>query len=575
MDQNDLQTAIEHQRTGRRVEAEAICRGLLAQNPDDADALNLLGVISNQTGNPDAAMDFLTRAIQLQPEHTQAHNNLGTLLKRLGRIDEAIESYRRAIHFSPDRAEPHYNLGNALKMKAQLDDAVDSYLRAIRINPGYAEACNNLGLVLAEQGRLDDAIAACRFAIQVKPDCADAYINLLYACYHHPDYDSRRLLEETRQWARRQSAGSPAHFPPRDPAPQRRLKIGYLSPFFGSCADAHFIFPLLSHHDRNRFEIFCYTRATRDDELTARLRLHCDHWFDIRPLSAATAVELIRGHNIDILVNISRPADECMAIAVARVAPVQITWLTFASCTTGLESFDYRISDPHLDPPESPEQCFSEKTLHLPETAWCYDPLFDSPPVKPLPALASGHITFGSLNRFSKINPSVVAAWAEILRSVPNSRLHVLAIPGSHRQRLLTQFQNLGVDPARIEFIDRQSRLEYLKQYDRIDITLDTFPFSGHTTALDSLWMGVPVVTLSGRTSVGRAASSVLHNLRLPALIAQTPGEYASIAVQLSQSPKNLSDLRAALRPRMQNSPLTNASRFAFEMEKLYQQIRV
>jgi protein O-GlcNAc transferase len=257
-------------------------------------------------------------------------------------------------------------------------------------------------------------------------------------------------------------------------------------------------------------------------------------------------------------------------IVASRIALIQITWLTFASCTTGLETVDYRISDPYLDPPEP---TFAEKTLYLPETAWCYDPLLDSPPVKPLPALTNGFITFGSLNRFSKINPIVVSAWSEILRSVPISRLHILAIPGNHRQWLLVQFQNLGIDPRRIEFIDRRSRLEYMQQYDRIDITLDPFPFSGHTTALDSLWMGVPVVTLSGRTSVGRAACSALHNLGLPELIAQTPQEYVSIAVRLSQDAAGLSKLRADLRPRMQKSALTDGSRFANEMQKLYRQI--
>jgi protein O-GlcNAc transferase len=539
MDQTVLQTALEFHRAGRLADAEAIYRLALARDPNDADA----------------------------------HHNLGAVLKAQGRIDQAIESYRRAIQFKPDRAEGHYNLGNALRFKIQLDEAVDSYQRAIRLKPDYAEAYNNLGLVLAEQGRLDESIAACRSAIQLKPDNSDNYVNLLYALYHHPDYDSRRILEETRQWAKRQGAGAAIHSPPRDRTLQRRLKIGYLSPFFGTCADAHYIFPLLAHHDRKRFEIFCYTRATRADELTERMRSHCDHWLDIRRLGIAESAELIRGHGIDILVNMSRPADECLRIMANRLAPIQITWMTFASCTTGLETMDYRISDPHLDPVGMDELCYAEKTLRLPETAWCYDPLFESPLVTPLPALASGSITFGSLNRLSKINPSVVAAWAEILRAVPDSRLHILAGLGSHRQRLLDQFRERLVDPRKIEFIDKQSRFEYLKQYGRIDITLDTFPFSGHTTALDSLWMGVPVVTLSGCTSVGRVACSALHNLGLPELIGQTPKEYVSLAVRLSGDVAKLADLRAGLRQRMQKSALTDAARFTLQMEELYGQV--
>ncbi|MGA2443724.1 MAG: hypothetical protein ABSH08_22445, partial [Tepidisphaeraceae bacterium] len=387
--------------------------------------------------------------------------------------------------------------------------------------------------------------------------------------------------------ARRQGAGAATSCPARDRTEDRRLKIGYLSPFFGTCADAHYIFPLLAHHDRKRFEVFCYTRATRDDELTDRMRPHCDHWLDIRRLGIAESAELIRGHGIDILVNMSRPADECLRIMANRLAPIQITWLTFASCTTGLETMDYRISDPYLDPAGTDELCYAEKTdpagtdelcyaektLRLPETAWCYDPLLDSPPVNPLPALAGGFITFGSLNRLSKINPSVVAAWAEILRAVPGSRLHILAGPGSHRQRLLDQFRELLVDPRRIEFIGKQSRIEYLKQYNRIDITLDTFPFSGHTTSCDSIWMGVPIITPVGQKVVGRVGLSQLTNLGLPELIARTLQQYVQIATELAGDLPRLAELRRTLRARMQGSALMDAPRFARNIEAAYRQM--
>ncbi|MGD0769054.1 MAG: hypothetical protein ABSB42_12790, partial [Tepidisphaeraceae bacterium] len=190
--------------------------------------------------------------------------------------------------------------------------------------------------------------------------------------------------------------------------------------------------------------------------------------------------------------------------------------------------------------------------------------------VTPLPALASGSITFGSLNRLSKINPSVVAAWAEILRAVPDSRLHILAGLGSHRQRLLDQFREPLVDPRRIEFIDKQSRFEYLKQYGRIDITLDTFPFSGHTTSFDSFWMGVPVIMLVGQTVVGRAGLSQLSNLGLPELIARTPEQYVQIAAELAGDLPRLAELRRTLRARMQASALMDAPRFARNIEAAY-----
>ena len=262
-----------------------------------------------------------------------------------------------------------------------------------------------------------------------------------------------------------------------------------------------------------------------------------------------------------------------MTILAHRLAPIQVNWLTFASCATGLETVDYRVSDPYLDPAETDEQSFTEKTVRLPDTAWCYDPLLDPPPIRQLPALTNGFITFGSLNRFSKINPPVIAAWAGVLRAVPNSRLHVLAGAGSHRQRLLDQMRESGIDPGRIEFIDRRSRPQYLEQYGRIDITLDPFPFCGHTTSLDSLWMGVPVVTLSGRTTVGRTACSALRNLGLAELTGQTPEEYVSIATGLASDLPRLDELRRTLRSRMLASPLMDSPRFARNMEAAYRQM--
>jgi protein O-GlcNAc transferase len=559
--------------TGKLDEAIAAYREVIRLRPDHFQAYNKLGNALQRKEQFSEAIGAHRYAIQLKPDFAEAHNDLGFALIRNGELDESIAAFRQAIALNPDFSIAYSNLGAALKDKGQFDEAIAALREAIRLKPDFADAHSNLGSVLAEQGTLDEAIGECRLAIRLKPDIQNFHINLLYALYHHPDSDSHRLLEETRQWSRRLSGGSPTHSPTRDRTPDRRLRIGYISQFFRMCADGHFIFPLLAHHDRKQFEIFCYTQTTRDDELADRLRAHLDHWHDIHRLDIPTAVELIRSHNLDILVTMSRPADYCLTILANRLAPVQINWMTFASCTAGLETVDYRISDPYLDPAGADENSFIEKTVRLPETAWCYDPLIDPPPIEPLPALSNGFVTFGSLNRLCKINPRLIAAWAEVLRAVPNSRLHVLANEGSHRQRLLNQMRESGVDPGRIEFIERCSRLEYLKQYGRIDITLDTFPFSGHTTALDSLWMSVPVVTLSGRTSVGRVASSALHNLGLAELIGRTPEEYVSIATGLAKDLPQLAELRRTLRSRMQGSPLMDAPRFARNIEAAYRRM--
>jgi len=331
--------------------------------------------------------------------------------------------------------------------------------------------------------------------------------------------------------------------------------------------------PLLAHHDHTQFEIFAYTRALRHDDFSRRLQAHCDHWIDIRPLRNPQTVELLRSHELDILVNVSNPADPCRRLFASRMAPIQMLWLIFASCTSGLPTVDYRISDPYVDPPGLDESCYAEKTLRLPETAWCYDPLAEALPVEPLPALSNGFVTFGSLHRLVKLNPQVIAAWAQILGAVPKSRLHVLAVAGSARQRLLDQFRDLGVDGTRIEFIGKLPRRDYLKQHHRLDMMLDTFPFAGHTTVFDALWMGVPVVTAVGGTVVSRAGASALYNLDLADLIGHTPAEYVQIAVKLAGDISRLKELRARLRPRMEASPLMDAARFAGNLEAVYRQV--
>jgi predicted O-linked N-acetylglucosamine transferase (SPINDLY family) len=234
---------------------------------------------------------------------------------------------------------------------------------------------------------------------------------------------------------------------------------------------------------------------------------------------------------------------------------------------------DYRVSDPYIDPVDRDDSCYTERTLRLPETAWCYDPLIDGLPVNPLPAIQNGHITFGSLNRLWKINDAVLTAWSKVLKAVASSHLYLLAPQGVARRRVLDSLASLDIKPERIIFVSRQSRREYLQTYHHIDVALDTFPYNGHTTSLDALWMGVPVVSLAHRRPVGRVGASILGNLGLTELVAETPEAFVSIATRLAQDRPNLIALRAGLRERMEASPLMDAARFARNMECAYLRI--
>lgn len=560
---------------GRLDSAIAAYGRAITLRPAYAEAHSNLGNALRDKGHLDDAITACRHAIALRPDYTEAYCNLGNALRDSGQAKDAIMAFRQAIDLRPGSAEAHCNLGNALKADGQIDEAIGAYRQAMILNPGLGDAFSNLGAILLDSGQLDEAIAACRraVALDAKLGKSDGFVNLLFALYHHPDYDSKALLEETREWGRQQEAHSPSYSATRRLQPDRKLKVGYLSPFFCVYPEVNFVLPLLAHHNHSEFEVCCFSTGICRDGLTKHPRPPCDHWFDMRQLGRRDAVELLRAREIDILVNISGSASDCLKIFASRVAPVQVTWLPYASSTTGLETVDYRISDPFIDPVGMDQGCYSEITVHLPETAWCYDPLTASMQVNSLPALSNGFLTFGSLNRFSKINPLVVAAWAEIMRTVPNSRLHILAVAGTARGSLLDQFRQLGLTQERIEFIDKLSRAEYLKQYNRIDIMLDTFPYSGHTTVLDALWMGVPVVTLLGRTSVGRCGASALQNLELAELIGRTPQEYVDRAVILANDRPRLQQLRSSLRRRMEQSPLMDGLRFARNIEAAYRQM--
>jgi predicted O-linked N-acetylglucosamine transferase (SPINDLY family) len=233
-------------------------------------------------------------------------------------------------------------------------------------------------------------------------------------------------------------------------------------------------------------------------------------------------------------------------------------------------TIDYRLTDPHLDPPGLLDGYYSEQSVRLPDSFWCYDPLADGPVVGPLPALNTGCVTFGCLNNFCKVNSGVLEVWARVLSAVERSRLLLLAPEGSARDDVQHRLGECGVSADRVTFVSRQPRAKYLELYQQIDIGLDTWPYNGHTTSLDAFWMGVPVVTLVGQTVVGRAGLCQLENLGLSQLVARCPDEFVTICVRLASERSALANLRQLLRGRLTESPLMNSARFTRHLEQAY-----
>jgi predicted O-linked N-acetylglucosamine transferase (SPINDLY family) len=599
-----LEAAIEHHRRGALAEAESLYRQVLAKDAEHATASHLLGAVLLQQGRDDEAVRAIRRAVARVPGHAGLFGNLGEAQRRLGQYPEALQSLERAIALQPGLAEAHYTQALVLHSMRRLDDAVSAYRRALALRPNLVEAHKMLAETLWELQRLDESLAAWRRVSELDPARADAHdgigsallqlgrvgeaiasyrralacdpsqhvahSHLVYALALDPDQDSVAIAAEASRWSGRHAAAASRERRPHgnDPDPDRRLRVGYLSPDFRNHSHALFFIPLFVHHDRSQVETFAYSLVRRPDAFTQRIEGLVDRFRDVSELDDAALDAAIREDGIDVLVDATMHlAGNRLQLLARKPAPVQASWLAYPG-TTGLDAIDVRLSDVHLDPPDADSTGhYSERLLRLPETFWCYDPLNHEIPVAPSPVLESGAITFGCLNNVNKTNPLVFALWARVLQAVEGSRMVLLAWPGSSREHALEAFARGGVAADRIEFVAYRPRSEYFRVYDRIDVGLDTVPHNGGTTSLDSFWMGVPVVTLVGKTVVGRAGLSFASNLGMPELVAATPDAFVEAAVALAKDRPRLAALRAGLRERMRRSPLMDAPRFARHFE--------
>ncbi|MGA3067057.1 MAG: tetratricopeptide repeat protein [Tepidisphaeraceae bacterium] len=556
-------------------EAIAMARKSIVLKPDYGEGYDSLGRALRLTGRLDQAVAAYRQGIAAEPKFVLNYVHLGEALYAKGQLHEAMAAYRQALVVRPDCAEALFGLGVAHKAVWETDQAIAAYEKAIALRPNYNDALMNLANAQLLVGRIDEACDNFRRCMEIAPNDAYAHSNLILALHYSHGRDPAQIARELASWNQRFAEPLRKFIRPHenDPSPDRRLRIGYLSPDFRDHPVGRFVQPLLANHDHQQFEIFCYSGAKDLDSTTDRIRQSADVWKNVRDLSDAEIAETIRHDRIDILVDLSLHTKEHrLKVFAQKPAPIQVSYLGYCG-SSGLSTMDYRFTDRYFDPPGADQSGYTEKSYTLPRTYWVYEPVTRTPEVAPLPAPAAGFVTFGCFNNYCKVSPATWDAWTRILLTVPNSRLMVYAERGRHRDAALKKIAAAGVDPARVTFVDNLPLRLYFPRYHAVDIALDPFPFCGGTTTCDTLLMGVPVVTLRGKTAVGRAGVSILSNLGLPELIADTVDQYVQIAADLAGDLPKLAELRKNLRTRMQSSPLMDAPAFARDIEAAYCQI--
>ena len=545
----------------------------LQVDPRHLRSLNGLGATLAEAGRHEDAFACFNQALMIDANSADTYVNLGTVAIQAGRFADAEAHYRKAIELAPQVSEAHCNLGIALVAQGRLYDAEDSYRHSLALDPDR-NAAFNLGCVLRDQGRLLEAEKYTRDAISRAPTHYGYHHGLLFTLNYDPDRSGEEIFEAYREFDEQFGLPLRGTWPPHvnDRNPARRLKIGYVSPDFCHHVVRHFLEPLLARHDKREVEVFAYGEVRREDDVTARFRTYADHWIPTIGLSDEALAERVRADGIDILVDLAgHTAGNRLLVFARKPAPVSVSWLGYGY-TTGLSAIDYLLTD-EVSCPAGCEHVFSETPWRVATPALAYRAPEGMGDVSALPASTRGFVTFGTLTRGVRINHRTIRVWSEILTRLPDARL---IIDSGHfretasQEALGARFAAHGIARERLEIGCHSPPWDVLRG---MDIGLDCFPHNSGTTLFESLYLGVPFVTLAGRPSVGRLGSSILEGLGHPEWIAHSEEDYIEKVVTLASDLQNLSTIRANLRQQMLASPLMDEAGFARKVEAAYRKI--
>ena len=565
------------QAQGRLNDAAASYQQALVLNPRQAQVHRKLAWVRTAQGRMTDAAAHLREALKVDPQHAATHYQLGSTLLALGEVDEAVTSLQRAVTLEPLHALAHSNLGNGLMQLGRFNEAIRHHEQAALLAPRQITVQSNLGHALKASGRPADALAALKRALAIDRDRLDLHSQVLFLQQYQLDRDRNQSLDDAVHFgelARQQATSlAPAQSAWPNPCqPERRLRVGLLSGDLREHPVGYFtesVLFALASLQAQRVELIAYANQTRTDTVTDRLRSCCSIWREVAGMSDGELADRISADGIDILIDLAgHTLNNRLPVLAWRPSPVQVSWLGYCA-TTGLTEVDAFIADPWIAPPQTIDQ-FIEPILRLPHTFLCFTPPPFDLPVAPLPALIGGGVRFGGFNDLAKMNDAVVAVWSRVLQAVPHS---VLVLQSASfrdttiQQAVLARYARHGIHAHQLLLKPAQPRAEYLAGYGQIDISLDPFPYPGGTTSLESLWMGVPVLTLPGDHALSRQGLSLLSNLGLTDWIATSEDDYVQRAKRHATDLVGLSTLRSSLRSRLLASPLCDAPRFAQDFE--------
>ncbi len=601
---------------GKLDEAVSCYQKALQLKPDLAAAHNNMGNAFNDQGKLNDAISCYEKALQLRPDWAGTRYNMGNVFENLGKSDEAIASYQKAVEIQPDYAEAYNSLGNAFQDQGKLNEAISCYRKALRLKPNYAEAYNGMGSAFDDLDDLGEAISCFQEAVRLKSNLADAYVHLAHLLRQTCDWQklegpTAKLQDLTKKaidkgtrigespfisitthddisrnfaiamlWSNdiaRTMSNLKVHFSFDDRTSRKsRIAVGYLSNDFCDHATAHLILSLFGLHNRDEFEVFCYSYGEDDGSYyRKRIQRDCDKFVDLGNLSHADAARCIFEDQVDILVDLKGyTKGSRLQICALRPAPVQVSYLGFPG-TTGADFFDYILTD-RIVTPEDHAPYYRENFVYLPH---CYQVNDHTQPISETNSkredfgLPGGSFLFCSFNHPYKIDPLMFDIWMKILGRVPEGVLWLSRANEAAEKNLKREAEVRGQKSDRLIFGKNLPKDQHLARLRLADLALDTRICNGHTTTSDALWVGVPVITLQGNHFASRVSASILTAIGLPELIAHSLEDYETLAVRYARHPSELQAIRHRLAKNRLTQPLFDTLPFVRNLETAYKEM--